>query len=133
MEPEGVVYVLRKLLASLVPGGLVVDLLAVPPPEQVEVDGEIIGELDESAFFPRALAAAAGLDTLVAEGLLVHEHEERFPVFVRYPSGKDLLEDVETREYTRIPIELSRHVARVTRTCEIRVSCLIRRLQKDAG
>jgi hypothetical protein len=133
MEPEGVVYVLRKLLVSLIPGGLVVDLLAVPPPELVEVNGDVIGELDETAFFPRALAAAAGLDTLVADGILVHEHEERFPVFVRYPTGSDLLEDVEAREYTRIPVGLGRRVAKITSPCEIRVSCLIRRFQKHAG
>jgi hypothetical protein len=133
MEPEGVVHVLRKLLVSLVPGGLVVDLLAVPPPERVEVDGDVIGELDESAFFPRALAAAAGLDALAEEGMLVHEHEERFPVFIHYPSGSDLLEDVETREYTRMPAELRRHVAKLTGHCQIRVSCLVRRLRKAGG
>ena len=132
MEPEGVVHALRRLLRSLVPGGLVVDLLAVPPPERVEVDGDVIGELDESAFFPRALAAAAGLDALAEEGVLVHEHEQRFPVFVRYPSGGDLLDDVKDREYTRMPVDLSRRVTRITGPCEIRVSCLIRRFRKEA-
>lgn len=130
MEPEGVVDVLRKLLRSLVAGGSVVDLLSVPPPERVEVDGEAVGELDNSAFFPRALSAAAGLDALAAEGVLVHEHEERFPIFVRYPTGAELVEDVAEREYTRMPAALGRRVRAIAGPCEIRDNCLVRRFRK---
>jgi hypothetical protein len=130
MEPEGVVDVLRKLLRSLLAGGLVVDLLSIPPPERVEIDGEVVGELDNSAFFPRALAAAAGLDALAAEGVLVHEHEERFPIFVRYPTGADLVEDVAQREYTRMPAALGRRVRAIAGSCEIRDNCLVRRFRK---
>jgi hypothetical protein len=130
MEPEGVVDALRKLLRSLVAGGLVVDLLSVPPPERVEVEGEVVGELDNSAFFPRALAAAAGLDALAAEGVLVHEHEERFPIFVRYPTGAELVEDVAQREYTRMPAALGRRVRAIAGPCEIRDNCLLRRFRK---
>jgi hypothetical protein len=130
MEPEGVVDVLRQLLRSLVVGGLVVDLLSVPPPERVEVDGELIGELDGSAFFPRALAAASGLDALAAEGVLVLEHEERFPIFVRYPTGADLADDVSLREYTRMPAALGGRVRAIEGPCEIRDNCLVRRFRK---
>jgi hypothetical protein len=129
MEPEGVVHVLRQLLNSLVPGGLVVDLLAVPPPERVEVDGDVIGELDETAFYARAIPAAAGLDELAAEGMLAHEYEERFPVFVRYSNGGELVEDVALQEYTRMPEALGRRVEKITTPCEIRVSCLVRRFR----
>jgi hypothetical protein len=130
MDPEGVVDVLRQLLRSLVPGGLVVDLLSVPPPERVEVDGEVVGELDGSAFFPRARAAAAGLDELAAEGLLVHEHEEQFPIFVRYPTGADLVADVARRQYTRMPAVLGRRVRAIAGPCELRDNCLVRRFRK---
>ena len=130
MEPEGVVHVLRNLLRSLVPGGVVVDLLSVPPAERVEVDGELLGELDGSAFFPRALAAAAGLDALAAEGILVHEHEERFPIFVRYPTGADLVDDVAERHYTHMPTALARRVRAIAGPCEIRDNCLVRRFRK---
>jgi hypothetical protein len=130
MEPEGVVDVLRNLLRALVPGGRVVDLLSVPPPEQVEVDGEVIGELDNSAFFARALPAAAGLDALAAEGILAHEYEERFPIFVRYTSGAELVDDVAQREYTRMPAALARRVRAIAGPCEIRDNCLARRLRK---
>jgi hypothetical protein len=130
MEPEGVVDVLRKLLRPLVPDGVVVDLLSVPPPERVEVDGEVVGELDGSAFFARSLPAAAGLDALAAEGVLVHEYEERFPIFVRYPSGADLVEDVAQREFTRMPAALGRRVRAIAGPCEIRDNCLVRRFRK---
>jgi hypothetical protein len=130
MEPEGVVDVLRRLLRSLVPGGVVVDLLSVPPPERIEVGGEVVGELDGSAFFPRALAAAAGLGALVAEEALVHDHEERFSIFVRYPTGADLVEDVAQREYTRMPAALGRRVRAIAGPCEIRDSCLVRSFRK---
>lgn len=130
MDPEGVVDVLRKLLGSLVPGGLVVDLLSVTPPERVETEGVVIGELDGSAFFPRATAAAAGLDALAAEGILVHEHEERFPILVRYPTGTDLVDDVAKREYTRMPAALARRARAIAGPCEIRDNCLVRRFRK---
>jgi hypothetical protein len=131
MEPEGVVDVLRRLLQSLVPGGIVVDLLAVPPSERVEVDGEVFGELDGSAFFARALPAAAGLDELAAEGVLVHDHEERLPVFVHYANGTELVEDVAQREYTRMPEALGQRVAKVRTPCALRASSLVRRFRKN--
>jgi hypothetical protein len=130
MEPEGVVDVLRRLLRSLIPDGLVVDLLSVPPPERVEAGGEVIGEIDNSRFFPRALKAAAGLDELVAEGVLVHEGEEGFPIFVRYSTGAELVDDVEQREYTRMPAELGHRVRAIEGPCEIRDNCLVRRFRK---
>jgi hypothetical protein len=127
MEPEGVVDVLRNLLKVLVPGGMVVDLLAVPPNARVEVEGEVLGELDESAFFPRALASATGLDALVEEGLLAPQGEEqRFTVLVRYPSGKDAVEDVAERTFTRMPAALARRVEAIAGPVAIRESSLVR-------
>jgi hypothetical protein len=126
MEPEGVVDVLRRLLRSLVPGGIVVDLLSVPPPERVEAAGEVLGELDGSAFFPQAAAAAAGLDELARAALLEPLGEERFPVFIRYPTGRDLFEDVAQRELTRMPERLGRRVLEIDGPCEIRDNCLVR-------
>lgn len=123
-------HVLRRLLRSLVPGGIVLDLLSVPPNARVEAGGEVLGELDGSAFFPRALAAAAGLDALADEGLLAQEHEEAFPILVRYPSGADLLEDVAGRTFTRMPTALARRVGRIEGQCEVREHCLVRRYRK---
>jgi hypothetical protein len=130
MEPEGVVDVLRRLLEALVPGGAVVDLLSVPPPETVEAGGGVLGEIDQSAFFPRALEAASGLDTLAHEGLLAVEHEERFSIFVRYPTGRDAVEDVAGRTYSRMPPELVPRVLALDGPCVIRENCLVRSFRK---
>lgn len=120
---------LRDLLRALVPGGLVVDLLSVPPPEHVEAAGEVIGELDNSAFFARAIPAAAGLDALAAAGVLVHEHEERLSILVRYPTGADLADDVAQRTYSRLPATLEPRVRAIAGPCELRSPCLVRRFR----
>lgn len=132
MEPEGVVDVLRKVLRALVPDGVVVDLTAVPPNAQVEVDGTVLGELDGSAFFPRAEEATAGLDALAREGLLLLEGEERFSILVRYPTGRDAVEDVAQRTYTRMPAELARRVEAISGPVAIREFSLVRRFRKVA-
>lgn len=86
---KGFVNVLRRLLMALVPGGVVVDLTMSPPDELVESGGEVLGRLDGSLFFPRALAACAGLDTLAGERVLSFVREEPVSVIVRYPTGAD--------------------------------------------
>ena len=130
MEPEGVVDVLRRLLAALVSGGTVVDLTMAPPDEVVEVNGEIVGRLDGSLFFPRALAAGAGLDALAAEGLLALVREEPVTVIVRYPVGADLVEDMVDRSYTTMPIELAERLATVETECLLYSNCLVRTFRK---
>jgi hypothetical protein len=130
MEPEGVVDVLRRLLAALVSGGTVVDLTMAPPDEVVEVDGEIVGHLDGSLFFPRALAAGAGLDALAVEGLLALVREEPVTVVVRYPVGADLVEDMVDRSYTTMPIELAERLETVETECLLYSNCLVRTFRK---
>ncbi|MDH4102364.1 MAG: hypothetical protein OEV29_03120 [Thermoleophilia bacterium] len=130
MEPEGVVDVLRRLLAALVPGGIVVDLTMAPPDETVESDGEILGHLDGSAFFPRAIAAGAGLNELADDGLLALVREEPVTVIVRYPTGSDVLEDIADRRYTRMPIELAARLAAITTECLLYSNCLVRTFTK---
>lgn len=126
MEPEDVVYVLRRLLRSLVPGGVVVDLAAVPPDGVVEADDGVVGQLDESAFFPRAAASAFGLDDLVRLGVLAAGAELRFPVLIDYPSGADAVADVAERSYGRMPDELAAHVAGIPGAVRIREYSLVR-------
>ena len=126
MEPEGVVHVLRRLLAALVPGGVVVDLTMSPPDEVVESGGDVLGRLDGSLFFPRALAACGGLDALAAERLLELVREEPVSVMVRYPSGADVLEDVARREYTRMPEALAQQLAHISGECLLTSNCMVR-------
>lgn len=126
MEPEDVVHVLRRLLRSLVPGGRVVDLTSVPPDGVVQADGAVVGALDESAFFPRALASAAALDDLVAAGVLAEDGEERLPVLIDYPSGADAVADVAERSYGRMPAELAARVAQIAGPVQIVESSRVR-------
>ena len=130
MEPEGVVDVLRKLLQALVPDGVVVDLTAVPPNARVEVDRAVLGDLDGRAFFPRAEEATAGLDALAREGLLLLEREERFSILVRYPTGRDAVEDVAQRTYTRMPASLARRVEATAGPVAIREHSLVRSFRR---
>ena len=133
MDPEGVVDALRRLLEVLVPGGVVVDLVSVPPPELVESGGHVLGELDGSRFYPRALESAAALDALASEGLLQQESEERFSILIRYPTGRDLVDDVAQREFTRMPAELGARVLKLDGPCEIRDNCLVRGFRRLAA
>jgi len=130
MEPKGVVDVLRRLLAALVPGGVVVDLTMSPPDESVESGGKLLGHLDGSLFFPRSLAAGAGLDALADEGILMLEREEPASVIVRYPSGNDVLEDIAEKTYTRMPDELARRLAGTSEECLLTSHCLVRGFTK---
>jgi hypothetical protein len=125
------VNVLRRLLVALVPGGVVVDLVSVPPPERVESGGRVLGELDGSLFYPRALESAAALDALTSEGLLRQESAEEFPVFIRYPTGRDLVDDVARRELTRMPADLRARVLELDGPCEIRDNCLVRGFRRE--
>jgi hypothetical protein len=130
MEPEGVVDVLRHLLHALVPGGAVVDLIALPPSGTVETEDEVLGRIDEDAFFARALVAVSGLDALVAAGLLAFESEERFPVLLRYPTGQDAVDDVAERTYGRMPGPLAERVAAIDGPVLIRETSAVRRFTK---
>ena len=132
MEPEGVVNVLRRLQTALVPGGVVVDLIAVPPPERVEVGDVVLGELDQSRAMPRWLETATGLDALVEERLLVAEGEERLSILVRFPTGRDAVEDVAQRTFTRMPAALARRVEAIAGPVAIREHSLVRTFRKVA-
>ena len=103
-----------------------VDLASVPPDGIVESDGVVLGRLDESAFFPRAAAAAAALDALVEDGVLSARSRETFPVLIRYPQGADAVADVADRAYGQMPAELAERVSAIARPVEIREFSLVR-------
>jgi hypothetical protein len=115
MEPEGVVHVLRQLVGALADDGVVVDLNDALEAEELLVDDLVVGQLDRSRFVPRAEAASAGLDQLVAEGVLVPVGDERVTIRVRYPSGPEVVDDVSRATYTRMPPELAHQLLAVER------------------
>jgi hypothetical protein len=91
MDPEGIVDALCHVCESLVPGGVVVDLQAIEPSGGVEIDDHPIGRIDDSRFFARARHSVAGLDELVAEGLLRAGPHDTFDTLVRYDTGDELV------------------------------------------
>jgi hypothetical protein len=132
MEPEGVVDVLRRLYGSLAVGGAMLDLRSVPPPALVEVDGEPLGELDESDFIPRTLGNGEALEQLAREGLLLLEREIPHEILIVYPSGRDLVEDVAKWGSTTVPPALAAQVLEIDRECAVREFCLARSYRRPA-
>ena len=132
MEPEGVVDVLRHLYGALAPGGVILDLRSVPPMARVEVDGEPLGELDESEFIPRTLGNGDALHGLALEGLLVLEGEVAHQILIVYPTGRDLVEDVAAWGSTGVPPELKARVLAIDRECTVREFCLTRSYRRPA-
>ena len=132
MDPEGVVDVLRHVYETLAPGGVILDLRSVPPPALVEVDGEPLGELDESEFIPRTLGNGEALLALAGEGLLVVEGEVPHEILIVYPTGRDLVEDVAGWGGTTVPPELKARVLAIDRECAVREFCLARSFRRPA-
>ena len=126
MEPEDVVYVLRRLLRSLARHGSVVDLAAVPPDGVVEAGELVVGRLDESAFWPRAAASEDALDALVRKGVLAQVAEERLAVLIDYPTGADAVADVAERAYGRMPDDVAARVEVLATPVRIRETSLVR-------
>ena len=129
MEPEGVVNVLRSLVEALVPGGIVLDLGSVPPAAEIESGGVVLGSLDEDAFFAEALPAMAGLDALVAEGVLREEGRTTCDMLLHFDSSEDLVEDVETRSHTRLTEDLAERLRQVAAPVRQHEHCLLRRFR----
>jgi hypothetical protein len=124
------VDVLRHLYEALAPGGRILDLRSVPPPSLVEVEGDPVGELDESAFFPRSEHNGGALVELAREGLLTFEAEERHEIVIVYPSGRDLVEDVAGWGSTKVPEALAARLEGEDRECRIREYCLTRAFRR---
>lgn len=107
MDPEGIVHALRHVCESLVPGGVAVDLQAIEPSGGVEIDGQPIGRIDDSRFFARARRSVAGLDKLVADGLLQTGPQETFDTLVRYDTGDELVTGIADSSERELPAALA--------------------------
>lgn len=129
MDPEDVVYVLRRLVAALVPEGVVLDLQVIRPHPLVEVGGTGLCEIDGSSLFVRADAARAAVDLLVAEQLLEEEAVDDHDVRKHYVNGAALVADFETGE-RRIPDAAVPGLQAVAEECVVRERCRVRRLRR---
>jgi hypothetical protein len=128
----GVVDVLRRVYEALAPGGTILDLRSVPPPGRVEIDGQVLGELDESAFFPRSHHNGEALADLARNGLLELEAEDDHTMLIVYPTGRNLVDDVADWGDTKVPDELAARLLGIDRECRIREFCVARSYRRAA-
>jgi hypothetical protein len=129
MQIEGIVHVLRHLYEGLAPGGQVVDLQAVEPSGRVEVDGCVLGLIDDTVFFRRARVAVAGLDVLVDEGLLVRGGQVEFDTLVYYDTGPELVAAIADSTEWQLPVSIAARLADRGQ-CVVRERSLVRVLRR---
>jgi hypothetical protein len=130
VEPEDVVHVLRNMISSIKPGGLVLDLQVIRPDPRVEVGGRILCEIDGRPLFRLADAAAAAVDAAIADGRLLEEAVDDHDVRKHYRSGADLVVDFASKE-RKLPVDAVPVVRAVTRPCVVRERCRLRRLRSS--
>src|ERR687892_114592 len=127
MAAEDVVHVLRRFREALVPAGVMLDLQVIRPDPVVEVGGAPVCEIDGSPLFATADSATAGVDAMVATGLLVEEAVDDHDVLKHYSSGAELVEDLASKP-RKLPPEAVPVLERLERPCVVRERCRLRRL-----
>jgi hypothetical protein len=120
------VHVLRNMISSVKPGGLVLDLQVIRPNPRVEVDDRSLCEIDGTPLF-RLADAAAAVDAAVADGRLREEALDDHDVRKHYRTGVDLVDDFAGKE-RKLPAAAIPVVRAVTRPCIVREGCRLRRL-----
>ena len=124
--------VLRRVYEALTPGGTMLDLRSVPPPARVEVHGRVLGELDESEFFPRSHHNGEALAGLAREGLLDLAADNAHTMLIDYPTGRDLVDDVARWGDTKVPAALATRLLALDGECSIREFCLARAYRRPS-
>jgi hypothetical protein len=121
------VHVLRNMISSVKPGGLVLDLQVIRPNPRVEVDDRPLCEIDGTPLFRLADAAAAAVDAAVADGGLREEALDDHDVRKHYRTGVALVDDFAGKE-RKLPAAAIPVLRAVTRPCIVRERCRLRRL-----
>ena len=121
-------HVLRNMISSAKPDGLVLDLQVIRPDPRVELDGTVLCEIDGQPLFRLADAAAAAVDEAVADRRLVEEAIDDHDVRKHYRTGADLVADFAGKE-RRLPVDAVPAVRAVPRPCVVRERCRLRRLR----
>lgn len=101
---------LRNVHAALVPNGVLLDVHPIPPDEQAEAGGRILGRLDESEFLATVAAVEELLDEVVADGLFDPVAETETDVLERFDTAAELLEVVGDREGVSIPARVASRI-----------------------
>ena len=123
--------VLRNMVDAVRPGGLVLDLQVIRPDPVVEVGRDRLCEIDGSALFESADAAAAAVDALIGRGRLLEEAADDHDVRKHYPDGADLIDDFAGKK-RQLPPGAPPHLRELTQPCAVREQCRVRRLKVSA-
>jgi hypothetical protein len=122
------VHALRRIHQALVPGGVLLDLHPVPPSTRAEVDGESLGEFDDSEFM-RIVSDAEGV--LDGSGLFERESEVEFDYLERYDDPAQLLEDIEEEwDGCSVPLELEARIREAGVPVDIWERVVLRRFRR---
>ena len=121
-------HVLRNMISSIKPGGLVVDLQVIRPHPRVEVNGRLVCEIDGQPVFRLADAATTAVDAAIAEGRLVEEAVDDHDVRKHYRTGADLVADFAGKE-RKLPVDAVPVLRAVRRPCVVWERCRLRRLR----
>ena len=121
-------HVLRNMVEAVKPGGLVFDLQVIRPDPTVESDGQVICEIDGEPLFRGADAATAAIDARVQSQELVEQAADDHDVRKHYANGAELIDDFVGKQ-RQIPKQALPRLLTITRPCELRERCRLRRLQ----
>jgi hypothetical protein len=127
------VHALRNVHAALVPGGTLLDVHPIPPDEQVEAGGRILGRLDESEFLATVDAVEDLLDEVVADGLFDPVVEAETDVLERFDTVTEVFEIVGEREGVSIPARVARAVREAEPPIWLRERLALRVYRSSAG
>ena len=101
---------LRKIHASLVPGGVLVDTQPVGIRPRVAVDGAEVGRLDMTDWGSTVAAVDERVAEASGEGLFTIRHEELVVVTDSFQDGAECLATVATWRGTLVPDRLRRRL-----------------------
>jgi hypothetical protein len=130
---EGVVHALRNVHEALVPGGILLDLHPVPPAEQAEAGGRVLGRLVEDEFFATVAAVESVLEEAVADGLFEPEVESETEVLERFDGVDEFFEIVGERAGATIPRRLARRIRAAVPPVWLRERVVLRRYRASGG
>lgn len=119
-------YVLRKMVEAVRPGGLILDLQVIRPNPVIEGGSELLSGIDGEPLFDLADAASSAVDAAIAEGWLTEEAVDDHDVRKHYTSGRDVIEDFVAKKRRILNPE---RVLAVRGPCMVRERCRLRRLR----
>ena len=131
--PEAAVGVLRNVVRLCEPGGVVLDLTCLPVPDRMEVDGRLLGYLDQATFLEGVRVTEQAVDLLVEHGLLADEARLEHDVLVHFSSGREAVEHFASSTKSEAPPDLRARLDQINGPVVQRGDSVVRRLRVLPG